>query len=406
MATTTLPADLPTGLPTDIEDLLRLADETGAALAPLAADVDAGRSTGHAAYRVLRDAGLLGLLVPRAAGGAGLGFADYSRVLAVLGAHNGAAALGFNMHNVAIGSLCESATTPLPPAADAFRSWLYDEVIRGRRMFASATSEAGSGAKLRGVRTTYRLSPDGRGFVLSGEKSFVSLAGVADYYVVAARAEGTEGSGEVSHFVVAADDPGVSFGEVHSLSAMYGTSTAGMVLDDVPVPRSRLFLGVEGMSMYKLVREPHWMISGYTGAYLGIAEAILRFTTDHVAASPKRAGSPVLQRELGRMSARLSAARALVHEAGARIDGSRGTLDANAAVHAAKYVVSEVGPALAQDAVRICGSAAVSRSQPLERLLREASFASVMPAKPEECLEYLGKAALGVNLYDATAFDW
>ncbi|GAA0367817.1 acyl-CoA dehydrogenase family protein [Streptomyces blastmyceticus] len=393
-------------LPTDIEELLKLAEKTGAALAPLAADVDAGRADGHETYRILRDAGLLGLLVPREAGGAGLGFAGYSRVLAVLGAHNGAAALGFNMHNVAIGSLCESAATPLPPAADAFRSWLYDEVVRGRKMFASATSEAGSGAKLRGVRTTYRPYADGRGYVLTGEKSFVSLAGVADYYVVAARAEGTEGSGEVSHFVVAADDPGVRFGEVHSLSAMYGTSTAGMVLDAVPVPRSRLFLGVEGMSMYKLVREPHWMISGYTGAYLGIAEAVLRFTTDYVAASPRRAASPVLQRELGRMAARLGAARALVHEAGARIDSGRGTVGANAAVHAAKYIVGEVGPELAQDAVRICGSAAVNRSQPLERLLREASFASVMPAKPEECLEYLGKAALGVNLHDATAFDW
>ncbi|MFD0382171.1 acyl-CoA dehydrogenase family protein [Streptomyces stramineus] len=256
------------------------------------------------------------------------------------------------------------------------------------------------------MRTTYRPTGDGRSYVITGQKSFVSLAGVADYYVVAARAEGTEGSGEVSHFVVAADDAGVGFGEVHSLSAMYGTSTAGMVLDAVTVPRSRLFLGVEGMSLYKLVREPHWMISGYTGAYLGIAEAVFRFTRDHVASSPDRAASPVLQRELGRMSARLSAARALVNEAGARIDAGRGGVDANAAVHAAKYVVGEVGPALAQDAVRICGSAAVSRSMPLERLLREASFASVMPAKPDECLEYLGKAALGVNLYDATAFSW
>ncbi|WP_245699705.1 acyl-CoA dehydrogenase family protein [Streptomyces roseifaciens] len=397
-----LPTEL---LPAEFDELLDVAEATGAALAPFAAEVDAGRSTGHETYRVLREAGLLGLLVPREAGGAGLGFAAYSRVLAVLGAHNGAAALGFNMHNVAIGSLCESAGTPLPPAAEAFRSWLFDEVVHGRKLFASATSEAGSGAKLRGVRTSYRRTEDG-GYVITGEKSFVSLAGVADYYVVAARAEGTEGSGEVSHFVVAADDRGVGFGEVHSLSAMYGTSTAGMTLDAVTVPRSRLFLGVEGMSLYKLVREPHWMIAGYTGAYLGIAEAILRFTTDHVAASPRRAASPVLQRELGRMSARLSAARALVAEAGARVDAARGSAEANAAVHAAKYVVGETGPALAQDAVRICGSVAVSRSQPLERLVREASFASVMPAKPEECLEYLGKAALGVNLYDATAFDW
>jgi alkylation response protein AidB-like acyl-CoA dehydrogenase len=114
----------------------------------------------------------------------------------------------------------------------------------------------------------------------------------------------------------------------------------------------------------------------------------------------------VVQQELGRMSARLRAARALVHEAGDAVDRERGSLEANALVHAAKYVVGEIGPQLAQDATRVCGSAAVSRSQPLERLIREASFASVMPAKPHDCLEYLGKAALGVNLYDARAFAW
>ncbi|MFF4951059.1 acyl-CoA dehydrogenase family protein [Streptomyces chattanoogensis] len=392
-------------LPTHVDDLLKLAVETGDTLAPLAAEVDAGRSNGHEAYRIVREAGLLGLLIPREAGGAGLSFGTYTRVLEQLGIRNGAAALGFNMHNVVIGALADTAGTPLPPAAEAFRSWVFDEVVSHRRMFASAVSEAGNGAKLRGMSTTYRLSEDREHYVLNGEKSFVSLAGAADYYVVAARAEGGESS-EVSHFVVAADDPGVSFGQVHRMAAMNGTSTAGMTLDAVTVPRSRLYLSVEGMSLFKLVREPHWMTAGYTGAYLGIAEAIYRFTVDHVTSSPRRAEDPVIQHDLGRMSARLRAARALVHEAGDLIDSERGSVEANAMVHAAKYVVSEVGPELGRDAVRVCGSAAVSSRAPLERLIREASFSSVMPAKPHDCLEYLGKAAVGVNLRDARTFSW
>lgn len=328
-------------------------------------------------------------------------------MLAELGVHHGAAALGFNMHHVVIGALADAAGTRLPPAAEAFRAWMLDEVVNGRKLFASATSETGRGAKLRGMQTRYRLSDDGTHYLLSGRKSMVSLAGAADYYVVAAAPDGGgEDTGEASHFVVAADDPGVGFGTVPQLSAMYGTSTAPMTLDEVPVPRSRLYLGVEGMSLFKVVREPHWMIAGYTGAYLGIAEALFQHTVDHVTASPARADSPVVQQELGRMSARLRAARALVHEAGDLVTAQRGSLEANAMVHAAKYVVGEVGPQLAQDALRLCGSAAISRSHPLERLIREAQFAHVMPAKPQECLEYLGKAAVGVNLYDARAFAW
>ncbi|GAA3189800.1 MULTISPECIES: acyl-CoA dehydrogenase family protein [Streptomyces] len=393
-------------LPTPLDDLLKLAAETGARLAPLATGTDAGRDNGHESYRVLRESGLLALLVPQEAGGAGLGFGDYWRVLAELARHNGAAALGFNMHHVVMGALADAGGTRLPPAAETFRAWMLDEVVNGRKLFASATSEAGRGAKLRGMRTRYRLSDDGTHYILSGKKSFVSLAGVADYFVVAAAADGAEDTGEVSHFVVAADDPGVGFGAVQHMSAMYGTSTAPMTLDEVPVPRSRLYLGVEGMSLFKVVREPHWMIAGYTGAYLGIAEALFQHTVDHVTASAARADSPVVQQELGKMAARLWAARALVHEAGDLVTARRGSLEANAMVHAAKYVVGEAGPRLAQDALRLCGSAAVSPGHPLERLIREVQFAHVMPAKPQDCLEYLGKSAVGVNLYDARAFTW
>ncbi|MEU9069398.1 acyl-CoA dehydrogenase family protein [Streptomyces sp. NPDC048306] len=393
-------------LPTHFDDLLKLAADTGSAIAPLAAATDAADDDGHEAYRVLRESGLLALLVPREAGGAGLGFGDYWRVLAELGAHHGAAALGFNMHHVVIGALAEAAGTRLSPAADAFRTWMLGEVVDGRKMFASATSEAGRGAKLRGMRTRYRRSEDGTHYVLNGRKDFVSLAGAADYYVVAAADGDDEESAEISHFVVAADDPGVGFGPVRHLSAMYGTSTAPMTLDEVVVPRSRLYLGVEGMSLFKVVREPHWMFAGYTGAYLGMAQALYRHTVDRVTAAPGRAESPVVQQELGRMSARLRAARALVHEAGDLVTAERGSLEANAMVHAAKYVVGETGPLLAQDALRLCGSAAVSRGHTLERLIREVQFAHVMPAKPHECLEYLGKAATGVNLYDARTFSW
>ncbi|MCZ0986129.1 hypothetical protein O1M54_11500 [Streptomyces diastatochromogenes] len=48
----------------------------------------------------------------------------------------------------------------------------------------------------------------------------------------------------------------------------------------------------------------------------------------------------------------------------------------------------------------------MSRAKPIERLLRELQYGAVMPAKPEECLEYLGKAALGVDLRDENAFSW
>ncbi len=373
-------------------------------LARRAPEVDRGEASPEHGYRLVRRAGLLGVLVPRESGGEALSFLDYTRVLETLATGDGATALGFNMHNVAIGSLCETAGTRLPPAAERFRDWVFTEVVEHGAMFASATSETGSGAKLSKVQATCR--PSGDGFVLNGTKSFVSLAGVADHYVVAARAaEGSEAE-EVSHFVVSRDDPGLTFSGVWNGAALRGTQTATMSMDGVRVPRDRLFLGVQGMSLFKLVREPHWMVSGYMGAYLGIAESILRFTVRSLEESPARRASPVVQAEVGRMSVELRAARSLIYSAARLVDEEKGSVDANTAVHAAKYCIGELAPRLALGAVRICGSGSLRTSRPLDRLLRESSFCSVMPAKPDECLEYVGKSALGFNMFDVENFDW
>jgi alkylation response protein AidB-like acyl-CoA dehydrogenase len=393
-------------LSADFDEVLDAAHQLGRKLAPLAAELDARTGDLEEPYRIIADAGFLTLLIPRHAGGAGLGFADYWRVLSAVAFHSGAAALGLNMHNAVIGPLCETAHMPLPPMADAFRSWLFDEVVNGQKIFASAASEPAGGAKLSALQTRYRPTADGEGFVITGEKSFVSLAGIADYYAVPARPEGSDDPGRISHFLVGRDDTGVSFGKIHNLTAMYGTSTANMTLDSVTVPRSRLFLGIEGMSLPKVIREPHWMIAGYTGAYLGIAEALRQAVVDHSTASAKRAESAVVQRNLGLLTGRLLAARALTERAGEAVDRDRGSVEANTLVHAAKYVVGDLGADLTGIVVSICGSAAVSRAMPIERLLRELQYGAVMPAKPEECLEYLGKAALGVDLRDENAFAW
>ena len=390
----------PPGAGPAIERARALADE----LRSSAADVDRGRASADAGYRSLRKAALLTLLVPREAGGEGLSFLGYTRVLEELAIGDGATALGFNMHNVAIGSLCESWGTALPEHAERFRRWVFSEVVEHGRMFASATSETGSGAKLRGLRATYRDTEDG-GFVMDGTKAFVSLARIADHYVVAARKEGASAD-EVSHFVVSKDDEGVSFHGQWDGAALRGTETATMRMSGVRVPRQRLFFGVEGMSLFKLVREPHWMVSGYMGAYLGIAEAVLRLIVARLADDDRRRGSAVVQAEVGRLSVELQAARALVYAAARLVDEDRASVRANTAVHAAKYCVGELAPRLAVAAPRICGSGVLRGESPLERLMREASFCSVMPAKPDECLEYVGKSTLGFNLLNAGNLDW
>lgn len=393
----------------DTTAILDRARGTAEVLSRGSAEVDRGLLAPHRGYRLIREAGLLTLLVPREFGGEGLSFLDYTKVLETLATGDGAVALGFNAHNVAIGSLCDTGGSPLPAAADRFRTWLFAEVVEHGRMFASATTETGTGAGLHHIRATYRDTGDG--YILKGTKSCVPLAGIADHYVVAAREEGAAIADEVSHFVVSKDDPGVSFATAGDAStgnaaAPRGTRTATLTMSEVAVPRQRLFLGEEGLSLFRLVREPHWTVSGCLGAYLGIAESILRLTVRFLRSQEHRRSSPTLQADVGRLAVDLEAARALVYSAARLVDEEKGSPEAHTAVHAAKYCMTELAPRLALGAVRICGADALAGPGPMERLLREATFCSVLPAGPEACLEYVGKSTLGFNMLDTRTFDW
>ena len=96
------------------------------------------------------------------------------------------------MHNIAVGSLAEldikGVGGPLGKVMNDFCDWVYDEAVSKQRLFASAVSEPGIGSHLSKLKTSYRRT-DG-GFVINGVKSFVSMAGYADYYLVATRLEG------------------------------------------------------------------------------------------------------------------------------------------------------------------------------------------------------------------------
>ncbi|MCF8586916.1 acyl-CoA dehydrogenase family protein [Gordonia liuliyuniae] len=387
-----------------VDAALDLAASITPRLTELADPIDRGETPPQEAYDLIRESGLLAAMIPIENGGLGLDFADYTRLLAELAAANGAIALGFNMHNVAIGSLFEADVDALGSTGVAFRDWVIDQVVVGRTMFASAASEPATGARLRGISTVYRR--DGDGYVLDGHKSFVSLSGVADHYVVTARPHDDDSDVEVSHFVVSAGDPGVSFSTEWAGTALRGTSTAQMFLADTRIHADRLFLGVEGMSLFKAVRDPHWMAAGYLGAYLGLSEAIVDFAAQRLGADERRRSQAADVQRLGAMTVALQATRALTTAAARGVVDRRSDQATNATVYAAKHHLGETAQSLAAQAVALVGSAAMAADQPLQRLLREVQFCSIMPAKPADCLDYVGKSTLGANMFDVSNHGW
>ena len=394
-------------MPPSSDTLVAQCQSLAAKFAARAADYDRRAAFPTENFNDLKAAGLLAIVVPQADGGCGAGFLTYTQALEQLAMGDASTALAFNMHNIAVGSLAEVDWNALEgrrgDAMAAFRDWIYDQVLNHRSLFASATSEPEVGARLSQIRTTYKRVE--AGFVLNGVKSFVSMAGHADYYLIAAKTEQQTGDvPAISYLAVERDNPGVRIEEVWDTLGMRGTASNTVHLRDCFVPRERLFMGVEGMALHKATRQPHWLIGAYNGVYLGIGSAIFEFVCGYLkqrkdpATGEPLSHNPLVQHRVGELSMQLEAARAVTYDAARLVEQARGSDEANLAIHRAKYLVGELGPWMASEAIRLCGGSTIFRRLPLERLYRDARCGGVMPAKSDDCLTYVGKAHLGINV--------
>jgi alkylation response protein AidB-like acyl-CoA dehydrogenase len=397
------------------QDLLLTCKELSDKFATRAAEYDLKATWPVKDYEDIKEAGLLGIMIPKDKGGMGSSFLTYTKAQEQLSQGGASTGLTFNMHNITAGILSESETKDIGgtrgKAMDDFRNWALSEVIDNRKMFASANSEPGVGAHFSALKTTYK-KVDG-GFVINGYKLFVSMIGYADYYVVAARREQSSGDlPEISFFIVELDNPGVEVEEIWDTMGMRATVSNNMKIKDCFVPDNRLFLGTEGLGIFKLTREPHWVIGGYIGTYLGLCQATFDYMVNHLK-KKKIPGSDQsvitrdwVQHDVGKLSCELEATRALVYKAAAMVDEDRGSPQTNAAIHRSKYMVSEFAPKLASNAIRLCGGSGIVRSLPLERHYRDARCGGLMPATSDECLLYAGKSALGFDLTKIEETYW
>ncbi|MET8363828.1 acyl-CoA dehydrogenase family protein [Micromonospora sp. NPDC005194] len=343
-------------------------------------------------FRDLREAGLFGLMVPRALGGLGASFAEYAAVATELARGNGATALVFNMHasvTGALGAVTEELAEALgvPDEALAARDRLLTAAAQGS-WYAVAMSERGAGARLSQLSTVYE--PTDEGWHLKGSKTFCSGAGHADGYLVAARSSADQSV--VSQFLVPAGD-GLSVEPTWDALGMRATSSHDLHLD-VTVPADRLLGGVEGLALVVAQLMPHWLVASYAAVYVGTARAAIDAAAEHLNAR-NLAGLPAVRARLGRADAATAAAELVVAEAARRVDDAPGDAETNRWVWRAKLLAGTTAAEVAASMLEAAGTSATRRGHPLERLYRDARCGSLHPATSDVCADWLGIAALG-----------
>lgn len=311
-------------------------------------------------------AGVFGLALPAAYGGAGHSVLDSVRVLHRLGEgcrDNGMLlAIG--------GQLWAMQMSILEFGSEAQKIRILPEMVKGALICAHAVTEADSGSDSMAMKTRAEKTADG--YRLNGDKVWIGMGPVADIAQVFAVTDPARGPWGLSTFLVDLRSPGVTRGEVYDKTG-HRTEPAGPIsFADVDVPEDAR-LGPEGAGQSIFNRSIDWerrfIFAAHVGAMKRQLDACVAFAKGRQPGGTAIIRHQSVSNRLADMYTRWRTSQLMIEEAAREIDEGREDRTTPAAV---KLHVSEALLANAMDAMRIGGGAHYLTGE-AERMLRDAA---------------------------------
>lgn len=272
----------------------------------------------------LREAGLLGIIVPEDYGGLGGGLRDLTAAAFALGTACPSTALSYFFHcsTASRGLLGLEAiqaglfTADETPAIRAFAEKVLKKMGRAGRFLANFASEQVK-TSASAVTISTEARPTAGGWLISGVKSFGCSTGVADEYLITAKIAGTSTAEGLALFFVARDAPGVKERATWDSLGMRATATHGLILENVFV-ESEEALTLPG-AFVKMMQVSRGSFVGnqlaVAAIYLGAAQSVFDYTLGFLnklkfedTGQSLAAASPFHQELLGKMTVDLETA--------------------------------------------------------------------------------------------------
>jgi len=339
----------------------RFSDER---IAPAAAALDEAHAYPAALVRELAALGFVGMRYPEDVGGSGLGLTEFCIALEEIA--RGSMSLA---GAVAMQSLMGTKFLHMLGNADVVER-LFKPALAGDKIGAICMTEPNAGSDLDGIATT-ATKVDG-GYVLNGQKTWITAAPVADFFTVFARAGDEK---KLTIFLVEREFKGLVVGRAIHKMGVWALPTSELAFDDCFVPDGNRLSREEGDGeghLKKTLAE----IRILTGAMaLGVARAALHEAVRY-AAERKQFGKPInrfqaIQLKLADMATGLEAATRLVHYA-AWLHGAGRPHHKEAAM--AKLFATETAAGICDQAARVLASYGYAMEYPVQRYLRDVRF--------------------------------
>jgi acyl-CoA dehydrogenase len=316
--------------------------------------------------RALGAAGWLTYVVPKAYGGALDTFDVRTLCLAreTLASVSGLADFTFALQGLGVGPITLFGSEHLK------RRYLPN-IAAGKSIGAFAISEEEAGSDVSAMRTT--ATRDGNDYIISGEKTWISNAGLADHYVVFARLDDDTGSTHTKQFialVVDADNPGLHITRRIDVSAPHPLGT--IRLDDCRVSADAV-VGAPGKGLSVALGTLDVFRSTVGAAALGFARRALDETLIHVTQRPAAGGMlselQLTQSRLAAMATDIDTSALLIYRAAWTRDMGATRITREAAM--AKWHATEAAQRVIDGAVQLLGARGLVANTTVEQLYRE-----------------------------------
>lgn len=341
-------------------------------VAPVIAENDANQHFDRSVLKKMADLDLLGLCIPENYGGADLDYVSLGLVCEELEVVDSFLRVIFSVH-VGLNSM-----TMLTWANEAQKQEFLTPQSEGRRIGAFGLTEPDAGSDVAGLQST--AVKDGDSFILNGEKTWISLADVADNFLIFAwtdleKKKQRDHTG-ISCFIVTRE-MGLETGSQHNKLGIRAGNTGWISMNDVRVPAANM-LGNPGegfkIAMNALDNGRYTVAAGATGLVRACLEASIHYSKERKTFGKAIAEHQLVKEMIAEMVKDYEVSRLLYLKVGwMKNEGLRHTRE----VSLAKWYACDASEKAASNALEVHGAYGYSNEYPVERYFRNCKGAVV-----------------------------